>query len=397
MSLTPLRLKKGEDRRIRFGHPWIFSNEIATAITPIKAYSIGQEVVVEAHDGTLLGSAYVNPHSLIMARLFSRKPHTHLDSDFFKEKLTNALRMRSHLFAKPFYRLAFSEGDLLPGLVIDRFDTDLVVQINTAGMELHKETIASTLSHLMPNTTSILLRNDSQIRVQEGLDTYVKAIYGNPPDVITLDENNIMFACPLLKGQKTGWFYDHRDNRAKLNRYVKNRTVLDVFSYLGGFGVSAAVFGADQVDCIESSATACDFILKNAELNQVASKLQVINDDAFDAMKSLLQAKKKYDVIILDPPAFIKKSKDHKEGSIAYQRINELALQLLKTGGILVSCSCSMHMSISDLTQLIQRAAFKTQHRLQLLERGHQGLDHPVHITIPETDYLKALFLRKID
>jgi 23S rRNA (cytosine1962-C5)-methyltransferase len=396
MSLAPIRLKKGEDRRIRFGHPWIFSNEIATSISPIKSYSIGQQVVVEAHDGRLLGSAYVNPHSLIIARIFSHIPHTHLDSDFFKEKLAQALHMRSDLFAKPFYRLAFSEGDLVPGLVIDRFGSDLVVQINTAGMELHKETIASVLSDLLP-ATSILLRNDSQIRLQEGLNNYVHAIYGSPPDIITIEENNIVFACPLLTGQKTGWFYDHRDNRAKLNRYVRNKGVLDVFSYLGAFAVSAAVFGADQVDCIESSAVACDFILKNAELNNVANKLQVINKDAFDAMKALIHDKKKYDVIILDPPAFIKKSKDHKEGMVAYQRINELALQLLRKDGILVSCSCSMHMSCDDLTQIIQRAAFKTQHRLQLLERGYQGPDHPIHIAIPETDYLKAFFLRKID
>jgi 23S rRNA (cytosine1962-C5)-methyltransferase len=396
MLTSRIRLKKGEDRRIRAGHPWIYSNEIDTAMTPLKAFSKGQEAVVEAYDNTLLGAAYVNPHSLIAARLFTREPEEHLDLDFIKRHIKDALLLRLRLFDKPYYRLIFSEADGLPGLVVDRFAHDLVVQINTAGMELKQDIIVDALRSILPDTHSILLRNDSQIREQEGLTSYIKAIHGNPPEETTLEENQVHFLLPLWKGQKTGWFYDHGLNRARLKEYVNNRKVLDVFSYLGGFGVQAAVFGATQVDCIEVSAFAADFIIKNATLNQVDDKVTVICDDAFDAMKTLLQENKQYDVIVLDPPAFVKKGKDRKEGLIAYQRLNEFALKLLAPGGILISCSCSMHVSMDDLMQIMQRVAFRTQSKIQLLERGHQGPDHPIHVSIPETDYLKAIIVRKM-
>ena len=397
MSTTYIRLKKGEDRRIRAGHPWIYSNEIDTAITPLKAFSPGEEALVEAHDKSLLGTAYINPHSLIAARIFTREPEKHLDLDFFQRQLKQALALRTRLFDQPYYRLVYSEADGLPGVIVDRFAHDLVVQINTAGMELKQDLLMTALCSLLPDTHSILLRNDSQIREHEGLTPAVKAAYGSPPEEIRLEENQVPFLVPLWKGQKTGWFYDHRLNRQRLKQYVNHQNVLDVFSYLGGWGIQAAVFGAKHVDCIEASAFATDFIVKNAKLNQVEDKVNVICDDAFQAMKSLLQENKQYDVIILDPPAFVKKLKDRKEGLIAYQRINELALKLLAPGGILVSCSCSMHVSMDDLLQIMQRIAFRTQSKIQLLERGHQGPDHPIHVSIPETAYLKAIIVRKME
>lgn len=180
--------------------------------------------------------------------------------------------------------------------------------------------------------------------------------------------------------------------RLRLQAYVKNATVLDVFSYLGAFGIQAAAFGAKHVDCIEASRFACDFIQQNAAENKL-NNVSAICDDAFDAMKALLAAKKQYDVIILDPPAFVKRSKDKKEGMIAYLRVNELALKLLAPNGTLVSCSCSMHVCMEELIQLIQRAAIRTGRYVQILERGHQGPDHPVHPCIPESDYLKAVIV----
>jgi len=396
MSLPRIRLKKGEDRRIRAGHPWIFSNEIDTKLTPLKSFTPGQEVLVEAHDKSVLGTAYLNPHSLIAGRLFSRDPDTRLDLNFFKEKFQAALSLRERLFDQPFYRLVFSEGDGLPGLVIDRFAQDFVVQINTAGMEQKQILIQEALCSLFPDIHSILLRNDSQVREHEGLTQTITPLLGHPPEIIRLQENSATFSVPLWRGQKTGWFYDHRQNRARLAPYVPQRRVLDVFSYLGAWGIQAALGGATQVDCIESSALASGFILENAKLNHVHSQLNVITADAFDAMKQLLKDKKNYDVIILDPPAFVKKLKDRKEGLIAYQRLNELALKLLSPDGILVSCSCSMHVQFGDLMQLMQRLQFRNQETLQLLERGHQGPDHPIHIAIPETDYLKTVIVRKM-
>lgn len=392
-NLPQLRLKKGEDRRIRAGHPWIYSNEIAT---PLKTFTPGQEVLVAAHDKTLIGVGYVNPHSLIAVRLVSRDPEILLDQNFFVRQIQTALSLRQRLFAQPYYRLVFSEADQLPGLVIDRFADDFVVQINTAGMEHKIELITNALREVFPDIRSILLRNDSQIRTHEGLETYVKAALGEPPEEISIIENNVRFIAPLWNGQKTGWFYDHRANRKRLKDYVSDKAVLDVFSYVGGWGIQAAVYGAKSVDCIEVSETAGQFIMRNAKLNQVADRVNVICDDAFDAMKKLIHDKKRYDVIVLDPPAFVKKFKDRKEGLIAYLRLNEMALNLLNPDGILFSCSCSMHVSTEDLFQLLQRAAYRSQNNIQVLERGHQAPDHPLHIAIPETDYLKAVVVRKV-
>lgn len=395
MTKKFLLLKKREDQRIRGGHPWIFSNEIDTSLSPLKSFTPGEEITVLAHDKSPLGTAYINPHSLIAGRLFSRQVDVTLDEPFFIQQLQQALSLRERLFTKPYYRLCFSEADGLPGMVIDRFNQHLVVQINTAGMDKQTDVLLAALLKVLPDTQSILLRNDSSIRKQEGLETYVKPVHGTPPDTVELEENGVHFHAPLLSGQKTGWFYDHRVNRARLQDYVHGRTVLDVFSYVGGWGIQAAKFGASHVDCIDASATACDYVNQNAQLNQVTDKVTAICDDAFDAMKKLVQDKTQYDVIVLDPPAFVKRAKDHKEGLIAYQRANELALKLLVPGGILISCSCSMHVSMEDLLSAVRRAGNRTQSNLQVLERGHQGPDHPLHIAIPETDYLKAIILRK--
>lgn len=394
-TLPILRLKKKADRRVLKGHPWIFSNEIDTSVTPLKAFSSGEEVMVQTHDEKIIGVAYVNPHSLISARLFSEDLNVRLDRAFFENRLQDAYQLRERLFSKPFYRLVFSEADRLPGLVIDRFGQHIVCQINTAGLENKKALITDAICSLLPDTESILFRNDSQIRELEGLTCYTEPGFGTPPKEVMIQENDTDFAVPLWQGQKTGWFYDHRQNRARLKSYVKNQTVLDVFSYLGGFGLQAAKFGAKRVDCIDASAFAIDYTKKNAQLNHVSDKVNVICADAFDALKLLRRDNKQYDVIILDPPAFVKKSKDRQAGIIAYLRLNALALTLLSPQGILVTCSCSMHITMDDLIEIVQRASVRTHIPLQILERGHQGPDHPIHPAIPETDYLKALFVRK--
>ena len=391
-----LRLKKGEERRIRQGHPWVYSNEINTKITPLNTLKAGDQVIIEAHDKTVLGAALVNPHSLITARLFSYDPNETCDLSFFIRKIKEALFFRERLFDAPYYRLIFSESDGIPGLVIDRFLHDLVVQCNTYGMEKRIDLIASAIKQVLPHTHSILLRNDSSIRKYENLECYVKPLYGKPSDEILVNENGLTFYAPIITGQKTGWFYDHRLNRARLKSYIKHQSVLDVFSYLGGFAIVAAVFGAKRVDCIESSRVACDFITKNARHNNIEDKIHLICQDAFDAMKELLKSNQRYGLIILDPPAFVKKQKDRKEGIIAYLRLNELALKLLEPDGILITCSCSMHISMEDLTTIIQRAANHAQCVVQIIERGHQGQDHPIHPALPETDYLKTIFVRKI-
>jgi 23S rRNA (cytosine1962-C5)-methyltransferase len=396
MSLPVLQLKKGEDKRIQQGHVWIYSNEVDIQQTALKGFKPGEEVLVRAANHSFLGVAYVNPHSLISARLFSNNPKARLNQAFLREKLSQALALRESLFSQPYYRLAFGESDGLPGLVVDRYGEDLVVQVNTCGMENKKEDIILALQSIFPQLNSLLWRNDSTIRHQEGLDLFVGPGYGQPPETVLLEENQVQFYAPLWQGQKTGWFFDHRLNRARLQAYVRHQEVLDVFSYLGGWGIQAATYGAARVTCVDSSAFACEWTLKNAALNQVGAKVTVLCENAVTALQKLHQEKKKFDVIILDPPAFIKKRKDQKEGLLAYQRINSLALRLLNPQGILVAGSCSMHLRYEDLIYVLQRAALQTHCQLQILEKGHQGPDHPIHLALPETDYLKAIFLRRI-
>ncbi len=396
MDLANLRLKKNEDRRLRAGHVWIYSNEIDTKTTPLKNFQPGQEVRVEAADKTFLGIAYINPQSLISARLISRHTKDRFDVALISQRLQDALQWRERFYPKPFYRLVFGESDGLPGLVMDRFGNHLVVQINTAGMETKKADILTAIQTVMPDIESVLFRNDSPSRLHEGLTLYVEAGFGTPPERVELEENNTLFSAPLWEGQKTGWFYDHRLNRARLLDYVADKDVLDVFSYLGGWGLQAAKFGASSVTCVDASAIAAEWISKNAALNSVADKVDVICDDAFDALKKLHQAGKKFDVIILDPPAFVKKQKDKKEGLLAYQRMNEIALKLLTPSGIVASCSCSMHVEYHDLLQAIRRASLQAHCDIHIVERGHQAQDHPVHVAIPETDYLKMIIVRKL-
>ena len=356
----------------------------------------GEEVLIESHNKTPLGIAYVNPHSLITGRLFTRDPSERLTIDFFKSRIRKALALRESIYKKPYYRLVFGESDGLPGLIVDRFSDVLSVQMNTAGIDKHTDEVLDALQSVIPSIGSILLKNDTPARKQEGLEQFIKAGMGSPPEIVSLEENGVSFQAPLWKGQKTGWFYDHRQNRFRLNDYVKNRKVLDVFSYLGAFGIQAACFGAREVTCVDSSELSAGWIRENARLNQVEDKIEVITEDAFTALKELAGKKAQFDLIILDPPAFIKKQKDKKEGLIAYQRINEAALKLLSENGILFSCSCSMHFSEEDMLQTLRRASFRSHCELQILERGHQAVDHPVHIAIPETNYLKMMITRRL-
>lgn len=394
--MKTLSLKKGEDGRLRSGHPWVYSNEIDTSKSPLSGFNAGELVVVLDHHGSKMGVGTVNPHALITVRLLSTDANTAFDHNFFVKRFTAALALRERLFKTPHYRLIFSEADALPGLVIDRYGQHAIIQINTAGMEAMREVIGAALQQVIPELTSILLSNNNSMRTHEKLSHYQEDLIGLTPAETLIEENGVSFSIPLLAGQKTGWFYDHRLNRLRLKAYVRDQRVLDVFSYLGGWGVQAAAFGASAVDCIEASKLACDLIMHNAGLNNATDKVKVIQSDAFDAMKALIQAGKTYDVITLDPPAFVKRAKDRREGMLAYQRVNELALKLLAPGGILVSCSCSMHVSLEELQSLVQRAAVRTRSSLQILERGHQGPDHPIHPAIPETDYLKAIFIRKL-
>jgi 23S rRNA (cytosine1962-C5)-methyltransferase len=388
-----LVLKKDQERRLRAGHCWVYSNEVDTARTPLKDLVPGDPVAIVSHNARWLGWGYANPHSLICARLVSRDRARLLDGALIAQRVGTALAVRERLYAGPFYRLVFGEADGLPGLVIDRYGATLAVQINTAGMERHRDAIVEVLqSALRPD--AILLRNDSAARDQEGLRRYVEPALGTVPDPIEVREGGASFLVSLGEGQKTGWFFDQAANRDRLLKYVAGRRVLDVFSYVGAWGVRAACAGAASVLCVDGSERALDGVRRNALRNGVAERVGTERADAFAVLKRLRQSDQRFDVVVLDPPAFVKRRKDLKEGALAYRRLNEAALALLEPDGILVTASCSFHMSRDALLQAVQQAARAAGRTLQLLEEGHQGPDHPVHPAIPETAYLKAFFLR---
>ncbi|MCE0733463.1 class I SAM-dependent rRNA methyltransferase [Halomonas sp. G15] len=393
MTLSSLRLKKNADRRLKAGHLWLYSNEIDTDATPLKGLEAGAQVVVEAANGKAMGVAYVNPNSLICARLVSRDPKQGLDRSLLVHRLNQALALRQRLFAAPYYRLVHGEGDLLPGLVIDRFGDTLVVQLNTAGMQAALPELLDALDKVLSPTT-VVLRNDTSGRRQEGLERVVEVVKGEVSDPVLLEENGVRFAAPVLDGQKTGWFYDHRANRAWLNQFVAGKRVLDLFSYVGGWGVQAAAHGASEVLCVDASAPALERVAENAALNGLQEQVSVGEGDAFEALAALKAEGEQFDVVILDPPAFIKKRKDIPNGERAYAKLNREAMRLLGRDGLLLSASCSMHLAPERLVDVVRGAVRHQDRHGQVLFQGHQGPDHPVHPAIPETSYLKALGVR---
>jgi 23S rRNA (cytosine1962-C5)-methyltransferase len=392
-QLPALRLKRNEDRRLQAGHLWVFSNEVDIEQTPLTRFESGALVRVIAHNDRALGLAYVNPQALICARLLST--WTLPDAAWFAERIRRALDLRERLYAQPFYRLVYSESDGLPGLVIDRFGTTCVVQIATAGMERLKEVIRQALMDVLHPET-LLFKNDSAMRTMEGLAPYVEHAVGMTAETTPVIEDGLQFLAPLQGGQKTGWFFDQAANRRALVKYIRPAArVLDVFCYVGAWGVRAAKSGAGEVWCVDSSASALELVLRNAELNGVS--LRTRKGDAFDVLEELIGEQAMFDVLVLDPPAFAKRKKDLPKAQSAYRRLNQLAMKVLAPEGILVSCSCSYHLGADDLQDAIAKAARAAEKQVQILESGGQAPDHPVHPAISETRYLKAYFCRVTD
>jgi 23S rRNA (cytosine1962-C5)-methyltransferase len=391
-SARELRLKRGEERRLSSGHLWVFSNEIDSDATPLSAFAPGDHARITSQRGQFLGYAYVNPHALICARILSRVAARPIDRELLDTRLRAALTLRERLYRDPYYRLVFGESDGLPGLVLDRYGDVLVGQIATAGMEALKDTVTEAV-HALLSPAGLYWKNDSAARQLENLPQLAEAGFGEIPAQITAVEAGSRFAAPLTQGQKTGWFYDQTHNRARLVRYLwSGARVLDVCSYVGAWAVTALKAGAAAASCIDSSETALDFARRNAQANEVA--LETIRADAFEAMKALHERGERFDVVVLDPPAFIKRKKDIPQGQAAYRKLNQLALALIEREGLLVSCSCSYHLAPEELVTAIQTAARHTGRFVQILESGGQSPDHPVHPAIPETRYLKAFFCR---
>jgi len=392
MSIPELRLKPHEERRLRAGHLWIYSNEVDTAKTPLTALAPGTLCRIVDARGKAMGLGTVNPGTLLCARVLTSNADATIDAGWFVNRIKSALTLRERLYDKPFYRLVYGESDGLPGLVIDRYGEVCVVQMATAGMDRLKLDIVEGLKHTLA-PAGILLRNDGGMRETEGLPSYVEAI-GDVPDVVTIEEADVRFEIPVKTGQKTGWFYDQRSNRDALARYVAGRSVLDVFSYLGGWSLRALKAGATSALAIDSSAPALEGAARNAALNEL--KLDTIKGQALDTLREMRAQPRRFDVVVVDPPALIKRKKDLETGSAHYGALNRTAIELLSPEGILVSCSCSHHLDAESLQRILLRESRAAGRRLQILEQGGQGPDHPVHPAIPETRYLKAFFCRVV-
>jgi 23S rRNA (cytosine1962-C5)-methyltransferase len=395
VTYPALYLKRGEDARLRAGHLWVFSNEVDVKRSPLTQFEPGDLCVIADAFDKPLGVGYVNPNSLIAARLVNRGTEHGVDRSLFVHKFKIALSLRERIFAEPFYRLIFGESDGVPGLTVDRYGDVLVAQTTTAGMERLKDEVAEALIKVV-KPSALVWKNDAGIRTLEQLPEYADIGFGELKTPIFVREGGLEFEIDPIGGQKTGWFYDQRSNRDQLASYVDGKRVLDVFSYLGGWGLRAAAAGASEVVCVDASAPAVASIERNAMRNGLNERVRAVKSDAFDYLKSLRDARERFDVVILDPPAFVKRKKDFAEGRLAYRRINEMAMQILARDGILITCSCSYHMPRAALLDGIQHGARHLDRHVQVLSQLQQAPDHPVHPAIPETDYLKGFICRVV-
>lgn len=392
-SPPSLKLRKGAERRVLRGHEWVFSNELQLPQNGQTWPESGGLVHLQDYRGKFLASGYFNSKSLIAARVVARTPLARLDRNWLRPRLDSALRFREQLYPGRCYRWVHGEADGLPGLVVDRFGDYLTIQITTAGMQRLESELLDLLGELS-GCEGIVLRADDHFRELEGLSLQPPTARGVIPEWVALHEGDLSFETQLLTGQKTGWFFDQRDNRQRLRRYVAGARVLDAFCYAGAWGITAAKSGASEVTCLDSSPVAIELVRRNAALNQVS--LETLTADAFAALKQLQEAGRKFEVVVLDPPALIKRKRDHEAGLQAYYQLNRLATSLLAPDGLLVSCSCSHHLAHQELVEVVTHAARHHQRQISLVEIGQQSADHPIHPAIPETAYLKALFTRMV-
>ncbi len=383
-----ITLLPGHQKRAEGGHPWIYSNEIAKDAAT-KALPAGGLVTIRKADGKGLGVATFNPHPLVSARLLSRDATQKIDRTFLTRAMRRALALRERLFAEPCYRLIHAEADGLPGLVVDRFDKALVCQFNTAGMALLEADVLAALDQLV-GPEIIVLRNDSPARLAEGLTDEVRVVKGDVPALVEFLENGARFYADLRGGQKTGWFFDQRANRRFMSRLARDGRVLDLYTYAGGFAVQAALAGAREVTGIDRSEAALALAKEAAARNGVAERCTFRRGEAFAEMERLGQEDERFDVVIADPPAFIKTKKDVGAGLRGYRKLAHLAGALVAKGGFLFLASCSHNAELPAFAEAIRRGIADTGRAARVLRTSGADADHPVHPALPESAYLKA-------
>jgi 23S rRNA (cytosine1962-C5)-methyltransferase len=366
----------------------VFSNEIVLD-GDAKKLAPGAEVELAAADGTLLGRGYFNPKSLIAVRLLSTAPAV-FDSAFFGKRLQHALRLREALFSEPYYRLVHAEGDHLPGVVIDRFGKTVVVQITTAGMERLMDPLLAALDAVVA-PDCVVLRNDTPARTLEGLEPFVRVERGNVPAPLLVQENGIRYLADPLGGQKSGWYYDQRENRLFMAELAKGKRVLDAYCYTGGFALLAAARGASEVMGVDSSQAALDLARAAAQENAIGARCSFHKAEVFDELERLGASEQRFDIVIVDPPPFAPSRKDVEAGARAYRKLARLAASVVAPGGYLMLASCSHNISPERFASECAAGILRAARPARLIRQAGAGPDHPVHPLLPETAYLKAL------
>ncbi len=387
--MRTLKIKPRCGQRAKSGHPWIFSNEVEHQ----KPFPVPGEIVqVEDENGQFVGYATYNPHSLIALRLLSReKDDFPASEEWFKKRIENAYRLRHWVYPKRrSYRLIYADSDDLPGVVVDRYEDILVVQIQTAGMERLLDPFCRALKNVL-KPTGIMLRNDSDIRALEGLESYKRLYWGEVPEVVEIEEYGVKLAVDVRQGQKTGHFFDQTENRLALSTFARDSDVLDLFSYTGAWSLQMLLSGARHAWAVDRSTIAIHWAKHNRALNGFDMRLKCIEEEAFSWLSNARKENMKFDIVIVDPPAFAKSAKQTKKAQRGYEDVNRQAIRLVKERGILCSCSCSYCINDEAFLQLLQRAAAREKRLIKVLQIRGQAKDHPVLSSMPESRYLKCI------
>ena len=375
-------------KRVAAGRPWIYSNEIVMT-DEVKALQPGTVTGIVSDAGEWLGQATINPHALICGRIVTRDRDVAINHEFLVARLGAALQLRERLFDESYYRLANAEADGLPGVIIDRYGPIVTMQLNTAGADRLKDDLLHAIESVLSPET-IVLRNDSAARSLEGLDVYCNVAKGSLDQPIQLSENGTLFFADLLQGQKTGWFYDQRMNRAFVASLASGARLLDCYAHTGGFAIQAAVRGAIETVVVDTSASALELASAAAQKNGVAERVSIHKTDVFLDLVSRADVDERFDIVVADPPSFVKSKRDLKSGSRGYRKLARLAAKVVAPGGVLFIASCSHNVSIDLFNEQVVRGVADARRTGRILMKSGASPDHPLHPGLPESAYLKA-------
>ena len=375
----------GKEKRVYSRHPWVFRSDIHHTEGPCAP---GDVVSIYSDKGRFLAKAFYNPNSQIALRILTWQDEE-IDRAFIFRRVHDAVEYRRSFADLRSCRLIFAESDRLPALIADVFGSTVVIQCMSLGMERYKQDVIDAIvEEIHPD--GIWERDDIPVRKLEGMEMKTGLLYGNVPDRVEMTENGIRFLVDVKEGQKTGFFLDQKENRAAIAPFVKNKKVLDCFTHTGSFALHAAHYGAADVTGVDISDYACEFATENARLNGFGDNVRFIAANAFDLLSEQSKSGQKYDVIILDPPAFTKTRSAVESALRGYKEINLRAMKMVVPGGYLVSCSCSQHVTPDLFKKMIQDAAYDARVSLRQVEFRSQGKDHPILPAAPETEYLKC-------